>query len=196
MPTALRSFPLRKTRRLPWRPMTDAEWEALHPVLRRSTRGRPPADLRRIWDGIFWVACSTGPWSAMPEAFGKPDTAHCTLRRAARARRLHVMLMHVSPHPRCRDSGLRGIAWFVVRAYRRAFRALHRAVGYARMLGMESALPADPWWCPKPLLSERLDKYVEIARAWGRQVPLWWLRWVGDYAKIVGGDPRRWRTTG
>jgi transposase len=123
------AFPLRRSAPRPWRPLTDIEWAALSAILHRSTRGRPPTLARYTWDAIFWVACSTRPWRALPESLGKADSAHRALRRAARAQHLHRMLLRVSDHPEfARNNPLRAIEWFIVRAYRRAFRITRIAI--------------------------------------------------------------------
>jgi transposase len=147
------AFPLRRSRPMPWRPLSDAEWETLSACLRRGPgkpRGRPPADARRLWDGIFWVASSRGPWRDLPAEFGRADTAHRALRRAAASGALHRMLLRVSDHPLFAGDALRGIEWFVVRAYRRAFRITPHAIAYARRLGLASALPCEPCWLLTP----------------------------------------------
>jgi transposase len=195
MDTPPPALPLRRSRPAAWRPMTDAEWDALRPVV-ASRLGRPPRDLRQVWDGIFWIACSRLPWTALPARFGRADTAHRTLRRAAEGRRLHVLLLMVSDHPEARRSGLHGLEWPIVRAFRRAFRVAFGAIAYSTRLGLLSALPADPWWLPKPHLSERLDTYIELVRQTLPNPPPGFLGWLLRYARIVGGEPRMWRTTG
>jgi transposase len=172
--------------------MTDDEWAALAPLL-TANRGRPARDARRLWDGIFWVACSRGPWREMPAAFGRADTAHRALRRAAMGLRLHDLLLHVSSHPLMRDSGLHGLAWFIARAFRRAFRVAPAAIAYARRLGFLDALPAAPCWLPRPGLSEWLRRIVPTLP---QTLGLPALRTIFFLHRLSGGDPRRWRATG
>jgi transposase len=182
-----------------WRPMTDAEWAALSRCLRRGSgapRGRRPADARGTWDGIFWVACSKGPWRDMPACFGRPDTAHRTLRRAAAAQRLHGMLLLVSDHPIAALGGLRAIEWFIVRTFRRAFRVTPFAIAYARRLGLASALPCDPFWLPKPHLSETIDAFCKIMRALTPHTPFWVIEALRFLHRMAAGDARKWRATG
>jgi len=176
--------------------MTDAEWAALAQILRPVTRGRPPADARRIWDGIFWIAASRLPWRALPARFGKPDTAHRALRRAAVAQRLHAMLVRVSPHPAMRDDPLQAIAWFVVRAFRRAFRVAPHAIAFARRLGLASALPCAPCWLPKPHLSEAAKRIAGKLMNRGGDIPFALLEALYYLLRRSGGEPRWWRTTG
>ena len=190
------AFPLRRSRPQPWRPMTDAEWQALSALLRRGGPGRPPADARRTWDGIFWVACAKGPWRDLPEAFGKPDTAHRALRRAALAKHLHAMLIRVSDHPLMARDLLRSLEWFIVRAFRRAFRVAPHAIAYARRLGLADALPAPPCWLPNPDLSETVKALADKVAKWGRLAPLPLLRALHYLRGRAAGTPRMWRATG
>jgi transposase len=176
--------------------MSDAEWVALSACLRRSGRGRPPADARRAWDGIFWIACSKGPWRDLPAEFGRPDTAHRTLRRAAASAALHRMLLRVSDHPLFAHDALRGIEWFIVRAYRRAFRITPFAIAYARRLGLASALPCEPCWLPKPDLSEAVKTLARKAVKSQSALPPAFLRVLHHLFTRATGEPRYWRTTG
>ncbi len=190
------AFVLRHTPRLPWRPMTDAEWAALAGCLRQGGPGRRSPDARRLWDGIFWVACSNGRWADMPERFGKPDTAHRALRRAAHGLRLHEMLIAVSPHRLMRGSGLHAIAWFIVRSFRRAFRVAPHAIAFARRLGLADALPADPLFLPRPNLSESIKRVLHKLGGdafFALPEPL--LDAYFHLLKIACGMPRMWRTT-
>ena len=196
MNTAPPAFPLRPTPPMPWRPMTDAEWATLSAILRRGGRGRPPRDERRLWDGIFLVACGTFPWRDMPAGFGRADTAHRALRRAAATHRLHAMLLRVSPHPLMRDDPLQGIAWFVVRAFRRAFRVAPHAIAYARRLGLASALPCAPCWLPDPDLSETVKRIARAAAESAGRLPLGFLRALYWLHRRAGGAPRYWKATG
>ena len=73
-------------------PLTDAEWDALAPILAAqgcglaATRraGRPAENPRARLDAIFRAVTlrhpdgGRAPWRMLPEAFGKPDTASRT----------------------------------------------------------------------------------------------------------------------
>jgi hypothetical protein len=190
------SFPLRRSTPLPWRPLTDAEWHALSAILHRSGRGRPPLDARRTWTGVVWIACSKRPWRDMPAEFGRADTAHRTLRRAAAAQLLHRMLFRVSDHPAFADSPLHAIEWFVVRAYRRAFRITPFAIAFARRLGLASALPCAPCWLPNPILSEAVKAIARKAVKSQSALPPAFLRVLHYLFTRAAGAPRLWRTTG
>ncbi|WP_270938036.1 transposase [Falsiroseomonas oryzae] len=196
MPPPPPAFPLRRSTPRPWRPLTDAEWQALSAILHRSGRGRPPRDARRCWDGIFWIACSKLPWRALPPAFGRADSAHRALRRAAAAHHLHRMLLRVSDHPGFAGDALQPIEWFIVRAWRRAFRITPGAIAFARRLGLASALPAEPFWLPQPDLSEAVAAIARKAAKWAGGLPLEFLQALHFLMRRAGGEPRMWRTTG
>ncbi|MDB5377964.1 MAG: family transposase [Rubritepida sp.] len=66
--------------RIPHNPLSDAEWQALLPHVLRAARGRP-CDHRARFDAIFRVAATDGPWSDLPEPYGKPDTISRYFRR-------------------------------------------------------------------------------------------------------------------
>uniref|UniRef100_UPI0038CC0D75 hypothetical protein n=1 Tax=Falsiroseomonas oryzae TaxID=2766473 RepID=UPI0038CC0D75 len=132
----------------------------------------------------------------LPAALGRADTAHRALRRAAAARLLHRLLLRVSPHPLMRDSGLHGIAWFIVRAFRRAFRVASGAIAFARRLGLASALPCAPCWLPQAHLSETVQRIAQGLRAMTSPRPPALLEALHYLFRRTVGEPRMWRTTG
>ena len=147
----------------PWRPITDIEWVELRvwlphgaPDVPRSGPGRPPKDLRRTVDAIFWIAASSGPWKNLPPELGKPGTAHRTLSRWARAGVLEPLLVKVA-HPLAEASAtLKSLAYWLARAFRR----MARIVGTAALdlvktvLGLVDAWPANPLRLPDGNLSK------------------------------------------
>ena len=147
----------------PWRPITDAEWAELRvwlphgdPDMPHRGPGRPPRDLRRTVDAIFWIAASTGPWKDLPSALGKPGTAHRTLTRWARAGVLEPLLVKVS-HPEAEGSAtIRGLAYWLARAFRRMARIVSTAaLGLVKnLLGLVDAWPANPLTLPDSNLSK------------------------------------------
>ncbi|MCC7282982.1 MAG: transposase [Acetobacteraceae bacterium] len=147
----------------PWRPLTDREWAELRvwlphgdPDMPHRGPGRPPRDLRRTVDAIFWVAASHGPWKALPPELGKPGTAHRTLARWARAGVLEPLLVKVS-HPDADGSPtLRALAWWLAKAFRRMARIVSTAaLALVRdVLGLIDAWPANPLRLPDRNLSK------------------------------------------
>ena len=147
----------------PWRPITDLEWAELRvclphgdPDMPHRGPGRPPRDLRRTVDAIFWIAASSGPWKELPAELGKPGTAHRTLTRWARAGVLEPLLVKVS-HPDAEGSAtLRALGYWLARAFRR----MARIVGTAALslvrdlLGLVDAWPANPLRLPDRNLSK------------------------------------------
>jgi transposase len=63
--------------------MTDEEWEIIAPFLTTpsSRGGRPPADHRRVMDGILWICRTGAPWRDLPEAFGNWNSVWRQFRR-------------------------------------------------------------------------------------------------------------------
>lgn len=62
--------------------LTDAQWEALRPLLPpQPRRGRPRADDRRTLDGILYVLRTGCRWGDMPRRYGSPVTCWRRLRR-------------------------------------------------------------------------------------------------------------------
>lgn len=133
-------FPLRPTTPHPWTPLTDSEWAAMCDYL-PTGRGRPPKDRRQIWNAIFWVACGTDPWAALPKDVCDYGTAHSALMYQARKGTMDRLLIAVSRHPFARPD-MASLEWRICRAFRRAARQLSPySLLLARNLGMESALP-------------------------------------------------------
>ncbi|QYU68283.1 transposase [Leptolyngbya sp. 15MV] len=122
--------------------MTELEWSALAVYVTHRT-GRPPRDPRATWDAIFWVACSTAPWAALPPGLGRPETAHSALIHTARIGVLDRLLVAVSGHPLAPD-GILTLRRRVCRAVRRASRQLRpETILLARSLGLTEALYCD-----------------------------------------------------
>ncbi|WP_170985234.1 transposase [Roseomonas sp. AR75] len=171
--------------------MTDAEWALLRPLVQpqASRRGRPPADARRLWDAIFWVACSREPWRALPERLGRADTAHRALRRHARNGTLDRLLIAASPHPLA-GGDFRSLAWRILRAFRRVARLLTMAqLLMAKRLGLATALPCAPEHLPRPHLSAVIHRLMPLVR--GARPAL--LRWMIALHDAIPGERRLWR---
>lgn len=151
----------RLTRPVPWRPMTDTEWESVmhfmvyvHPAGpgRQTIMGA-----RRSLDACFHAACMDGPWRTLPEHYGRHDTIARLFRRWAHAGLWKKMLTFVAKERR----GLEAIQYWVCRAFRRSWR-IHGLAGltFARRLGMDSALRAASWLLPDSQLGCYMRKVL------------------------------------
>ena len=64
--------------------LTDAQWEKIRPLLpkrrKRPHGGRPPADDRKVLEGILWILRSGARWCDLPEEFPSPATCWRRLR--------------------------------------------------------------------------------------------------------------------
>jgi transposase len=153
----------------PWRRLTHAEFEEIRKHFPNGERVGPapgrPRNLRAVLDGIFWVANTRGPWRAMPEEFGKHDTASRNLRRWARAGVVTALLARATG-PAATDL-LARIAYWVARAFRR----MARIVGAFDLrfvrdtLKTVDAWPANPLSLPEEGLSERGKRWCAT---WGK----------------------------
>jgi hypothetical protein len=58
--------------------LTDAEWRLVQPLLppQKPGSGRPRHDHRIVLAGILWVVRSGASWRAMPQEYGKWETAY------------------------------------------------------------------------------------------------------------------------
>ena len=63
--------------------MADDEWGLFEPFLvsARPLGGRPPADHRRVLDGVFWIARTGAPWRDLPLEFGEWNSVWRQFRR-------------------------------------------------------------------------------------------------------------------
>jgi transposase len=64
--------------------LTDAQWEKIRPLLprvRKSRRGgRPPANNRKVLEGILWILRSGARWQDLADEFPSPSTCWRRLR--------------------------------------------------------------------------------------------------------------------
>ena len=174
------------------RPLTDAEYAFLAPHL-SAARGRRPADLRRTLDAILWVAASRLPWRALPDRFGRPDTAHRALRRWARSGQLETALLaaHAARHD---VPAAASLLHRLCRAFRRMAKILPLAsLLLARRLGLEAALPCAPRHLPDPDLSEIARKAALLALENPAAHPPEVFRVLGNLFRHAGGRLRMWR---
>ena len=170
----------------PWEPLSDTEWAVLSPFVFRSAEaaGRPVRNPRARLDAIFWMAAHTRPgrapppWHALPERFGKPDTASRQFRRWARAGLWTRLLEALAADHTPGIAVLRRLESWICRSYRRAWRLLGvPGMALARRLGFLSALRGPSWLLPDPDLSEYVFRRVgeELSRGL-RAVPAGFLR--------------------
>ncbi len=150
----------RLTRPVPWRPMTDEEWEqVMHfMVFIHPRAGRPTImGARRSLDACFEAACFNGPWKRLPAGQLRPDSVHRLFRRWGHAGLWRMLLEFVAKE----RPGLQAVQYWVCRAFRRAWR-IHGLAGLclARRLGMDSALRGPSWYLPDPDLSAFLDSRI------------------------------------
>src|SRR3990170_1017129 len=66
--------------------LTDAEWAFLRSYVLTHGRGRPPADHRRVLDGLFWLARTGRPWRDLPREFGNWGSVYRQHQRWSTAR--------------------------------------------------------------------------------------------------------------
>ncbi len=169
----------RLTKPVPWRPMTDAEWEGVmhfmyyvHPEKGRYT----VLGARRSLDACFHAACMDKPWRELPEYYGKWDTISRLFRRWTHAGLWKRMLKFVAKE----QPGMQGIQYWVCRAFRRAWRIQGLGgLNLARRLGMDSAMRAWSWDLPDSNLSDYhkmvLWPRLRAAPAWPRNLDLGWI---------------------
>ena len=56
--------------------LTDEQWLAIEDLFPpRASTGRPPADRRRVVNGILWIVRTGAPWRDLPAEFGPWQTA-------------------------------------------------------------------------------------------------------------------------
>lgn len=143
----------RLTKPVPWRPMTDEEWEGVmhfmvyvHPGPGRTTI----LGARRSLDACFHTACMDKPWPQLPEHYGKWNSIARLFRRWTHAGLWKRMLKFVARE----QPGMRAIQYWVCRAFRRAWRIQGLGgLNLARRLGLDSALRAWSWDLPDSNLS-------------------------------------------
>ncbi len=144
----------------PGRPLPDPR-ARLDAIFRAVTLNGHPCALPCNAHGIPKAADGgRAPWSALPEAFGRPDTIRRTFRRWAAAgpwaRLLAESACPTAPGRR---------SHFLCCVVRRAVRVIGRdtAIALVRRLTRCSALPAPSPWLPDPGLSEIHTPVIDAA---------------------------------
>jgi len=150
----------RLTKPVPWRPMTDEEWEGVmhFMVYVHPARGRYTIlGARRSLDACFHAACMDKPWPQLPEHYGKWNSIARLFRRWTHAGLWKRMLTFVAKE----QPGMRAIQYWVCRAFRRAWRIQGLGgLNLARRLGLDSAMRAWSWDLPDSNLSLYLRRVL------------------------------------
>jgi transposase len=64
--------------------LADVQWEKIRPLLpkrpKRPQGGRPPANDRKVLEGILWILRSGARWQDLPDEFPHPSTCWRRLR--------------------------------------------------------------------------------------------------------------------
>jgi transposase len=74
--------------------MTGDEWAVVGPFLTTASLrgGRPPANHRRVLDGVFWITRTGAPWRDLLEVFGNWNSIWRQFRRWCESGVLDVLL--------------------------------------------------------------------------------------------------------
>lgn len=57
--------------------LSDMQWEQIKDLLPPpKARGRPPADARKMVNGMVWIVRTGAPWRDLPERFGPWETVY------------------------------------------------------------------------------------------------------------------------
>ncbi|WP_424811055.1 transposase [Roseococcus sp. YIM B11640] len=179
--------------RIPHSPLTDAQWAALRALLPHTSASGRPCDRRAQLDAIFRVAATDGPWRELPPGYGNPASVARCFRRLTHAglweRLLRTLAASPPGHP------LHSLTRIICRATRRAIRLRGLPlIVLARRLKLTRALPAPPWMCPDPDLSEKLFAMPiprDIPRTRGQlNAVLGYLKSLGKCIGVAGGRRR------
>ena len=178
---------------IPWRPMTDEEWEGvMHFMVHvHPSRGRLTIlGARRSLDACFHAACMDRPWRDLPGHYGQWASIARLFRRWTHAGLWKVMLRYFAK----RRPGLAAIRYWVCRAFRRAWRIQGLAgLTLARKLGMDSALRALSWSLPDSNLSHYYENTLwPRIQAEARSGPGWLQRFWIDFLIRLHNQCRGW----
>ena len=59
--------------------LKERQWEVIRsffPVKKSGSRGRPPADVRKVVNGILWICRTGAPWMDLPRRYPPYQTCH------------------------------------------------------------------------------------------------------------------------
>ena len=72
--------------------LTEPQWELLQPLLPKGNGGgRPPADLRRILNGVLYLTRAGCAWRLLPHDFGPWQTVYGYFRRWKRTHQWEIL---------------------------------------------------------------------------------------------------------
>jgi putative transposase len=88
--------------------VSDHQWELLAPLLPVAKRqlggpGRPPCELRKVLNGIFYVNHSGCPWRYLPKSFGHWNTVYTYFNRWSKAGIWGTIMEHLREQERHRQ---------------------------------------------------------------------------------------------
>ena len=61
---------------MPWKPLIDAQWELIEPVIPRQRTGRPRSRNREILDAILFILSTNIRWEEIPPGFPPKMTVY------------------------------------------------------------------------------------------------------------------------
>ena len=80
--------------------VTEEQWSWMEPILRPMRRtdgkGRPPADTRRVLNGVRWILGTGARWRELPPTYGPFPTVHGRFQHWVREGELEQMLRRLS----------------------------------------------------------------------------------------------------
>jgi transposase len=80
--------------------VTEEQWNWMEPILRPVRRpdgkGRPPADTRRMLNGVLWILGTGAQWRELPPEYGPFQTVHGRFQRWVREGKLEQVLRRLS----------------------------------------------------------------------------------------------------
>ncbi|MDW8399906.1 MAG: transposase, partial [Acetobacteraceae bacterium] len=140
-----------------------------------------------------WIAATRLPWRALPDIYGRADSAHRALRRWARSGRLEAALL-AAHAARQEVPAAAGLLYRLCRAVRRMAKILPLStLLLARRLGLHAALPCAPRHLPDPHLSEIVEGAALRALEHPLAHPPELFRALAGLLRHAGGRLRLWR---
>lgn len=61
---------------MPWKPLTDEQWNLIEPLIPKQKRGRPRTRNRDILDAILFLLWTNIRWEELPPGFPPKMTVH------------------------------------------------------------------------------------------------------------------------